>query len=209
MAADAIEEFEGGVVVISHDGELLDRICDHEQAEVWIVDNGSIARYDGGLLRCSHPCGRAGCRGLGVRATAALPCCLSARTLLLTCLVWICRLMLVAMDAAGMMDCFECVHASAHASLTCLRLFLVGAGDFREYKESLVSEIRAELDEDEKREVAAAAAAAAAAADGDAANDAAARRARRAARQAALQQQQQQEQQQQGQQSGGLGGTQL
>ena len=99
--ADAIEEFEGGVVVISHDGELLDRICDHEQAEVWVVDNGSIARYD---------------------------------------------------------------------------------GDFREYKEELVSEITGELDEDEKQEVAAASAAAAA--DGVAANDAAARRARRAARQA-------------------------
>lgn len=111
--ADAIEEFEGGVVVISHDGELLDRICDHEQAEVWIVDNGSIARYD---------------------------------------------------------------------------------GDFRDYKEELVSEIRAELDEDERKEEEAAKAAAAAKA-GQPVSEAEARRAKRAARQAALLQQQQQEQQ--------------
>jgi ATP-binding cassette subfamily F protein 1 len=31
---DALEEFEGGVVVISHDSQLLSRLCDNEQSQV-------------------------------------------------------------------------------------------------------------------------------------------------------------------------------
>lgn len=46
--ADALEEFEGGVVIISHDSRLLSRVCDDtERSEVWIVDNGVIEHYDG------------------------------------------------------------------------------------------------------------------------------------------------------------------
>lgn len=45
---DAVEAFEGGVVVISHDAQLLSRLCaDEERSEVWIVDNGEITPYDG------------------------------------------------------------------------------------------------------------------------------------------------------------------
>lgn len=45
---DAVEAFEGGVVVISHDAQLLSKICaDEERSEVWIVDNGEITPYDG------------------------------------------------------------------------------------------------------------------------------------------------------------------
>lgn len=46
--ADALEEFEGGVIIISHDARLLSRVCDNaERAEVWIVDNGQVDPYDG------------------------------------------------------------------------------------------------------------------------------------------------------------------
>ena len=41
-------QFEGGVVVISHDSQLLSRVCDNaEQAEVWLVEDGTVMRYDG------------------------------------------------------------------------------------------------------------------------------------------------------------------
>ena len=46
--ADALEEFEGGVVIISHDSRLLSTVCDDtERAEVWIVENGEVEQYDG------------------------------------------------------------------------------------------------------------------------------------------------------------------
>jgi len=49
--ADAIEEYSGGVVIISHDSRLLSRVCDDEErAEVWIVDGGEIEFYRGGFL---------------------------------------------------------------------------------------------------------------------------------------------------------------
>ena len=46
--ADAIEEYEGGVVIISHDSRLLSRVCeDEERSEVWIVEDGELETYDG------------------------------------------------------------------------------------------------------------------------------------------------------------------
>ena len=46
--ADAIETYEGGVVIISHDSRLLSRVCeDEERSEVWIVDDGQLETYDG------------------------------------------------------------------------------------------------------------------------------------------------------------------
>eukprot|EP00878_Enallax_costatus_P024403 GHUV01026041.1.p1 GENE.GHUV01026041.1~~GHUV01026041.1.p1 ORF type:complete len:319 (+),score=112.43 GHUV01026041.1:436-1392(+) len=45
---DALDEFQGGVVVISHDSQLLSRLCaDEERSEVWIVDDGKITFYNG------------------------------------------------------------------------------------------------------------------------------------------------------------------
>ncbi|GMH37083.1 hypothetical protein BSKO_04956 [Bryopsis sp. KO-2023] len=45
---DAIEEFEGGVVVISHDAQLLERMCEDEtRSEVWIVEDGEVEVYPG------------------------------------------------------------------------------------------------------------------------------------------------------------------
>ena len=46
--SDAIEQFEGGVIIISHDSQLLSQVCDDEErSEVWVVDNGEIERYEG------------------------------------------------------------------------------------------------------------------------------------------------------------------
>ena len=46
--AEAIEEFEGGVVLVSHDARLIERVCsDTTQSEIWIVDNGTVTTYDG------------------------------------------------------------------------------------------------------------------------------------------------------------------
>ncbi|EIE25084.1 P-loop containing nucleoside triphosphate hydrolase protein [Coccomyxa subellipsoidea C-169] len=46
--SDALEQFEGGVVVISHDSQLLSRVCDDaERSEVWLVEDGKVQRYDG------------------------------------------------------------------------------------------------------------------------------------------------------------------
>ncbi|KDD75994.1 hypothetical protein H632_c403p0 [Helicosporidium sp. ATCC 50920] len=46
--ADALQAYEGGVVVISHDSRLLSTISDDaERAEVWVVEDGRVRRYDG------------------------------------------------------------------------------------------------------------------------------------------------------------------
>ena len=42
--ADAINSFNGGVVVISHDFRLLDKIAD----EVWVIDRG-LKVFDGNI----------------------------------------------------------------------------------------------------------------------------------------------------------------
>jgi ATP-binding cassette subfamily F protein 1 len=45
---DAVEEFEGGVIVISHDAQLLSRLCaDEERSEVLVVEDGKIRQYPG------------------------------------------------------------------------------------------------------------------------------------------------------------------
>ena len=52
--ADALEEFEGGVVIISHDSRLLSRVCDDaERSEVWIVEDGKVTEYDGYFEVCA------------------------------------------------------------------------------------------------------------------------------------------------------------
>ncbi|PNW88567.1 hypothetical protein CHLRE_01g034950v5 [Chlamydomonas reinhardtii] len=45
---DAISEFEGGVIVISHDAQLLSRLCeDEERSQVLVVEDGKIRQYAG------------------------------------------------------------------------------------------------------------------------------------------------------------------
>ncbi|KAE8692933.1 ABC transporter F family member 4 [Hibiscus syriacus] len=39
--ADALDEFTGGVVLVSHDSRLISRVCkDEEKSQIWVVDNG-------------------------------------------------------------------------------------------------------------------------------------------------------------------------
>nr|XP_043614269.1 ABC transporter F family member 4-like [Erigeron canadensis] len=46
--ADALKEFKGGVVLISHDSKLISSVCeDDEKSEIWEVDNGSVIPFDG------------------------------------------------------------------------------------------------------------------------------------------------------------------
>lgn len=41
-------QFEGGVVVISHDSQMLSVVCDDaERSEVWLVEDGKVEKYDG------------------------------------------------------------------------------------------------------------------------------------------------------------------
>lgn len=46
--ADALDEFTGGVVLVSHDSRLISRVCDDEEkSEIWVVDNGSVEAFPG------------------------------------------------------------------------------------------------------------------------------------------------------------------
>ncbi|PHT46240.1 ABC transporter F family member 4 [Capsicum baccatum] len=44
--ANALEEFTGGVVLVSHDSRLLSSLCDDEErSEIWIVENGTVVKF--------------------------------------------------------------------------------------------------------------------------------------------------------------------
>jgi len=43
--ADAINEFEGGVVLVSHDFRLINQIAE----EIWICEHGNISRWEGDI----------------------------------------------------------------------------------------------------------------------------------------------------------------
>ena len=46
--ADALDEFTGGVVLVSHDSRLISRVCEDEQrSEIWVVEDGTVKKYDG------------------------------------------------------------------------------------------------------------------------------------------------------------------
>lgn len=46
--ADALDEFTGGVVLVSHDSRLISRVCDDEEkSEIWVVENGSVRTFPG------------------------------------------------------------------------------------------------------------------------------------------------------------------
>lgn len=46
--ADALDEFTGGVVLVSHDSRLISRVCeDEERSEIWVVENGTVEKFPG------------------------------------------------------------------------------------------------------------------------------------------------------------------
>ncbi|KAI4298927.1 hypothetical protein L6164_032434 [Bauhinia variegata] len=46
--ADALDEFTGGVVLVSHDSRLISRVCDDEErSEIWVVDDGTVSKFPG------------------------------------------------------------------------------------------------------------------------------------------------------------------
>ncbi|KAL5544941.1 hypothetical protein UlMin_008725 [Ulmus minor] len=46
--ADALDEFTGGVVLVSHDSRLISRVCDDEEkSEIWVVENGTVMSFPG------------------------------------------------------------------------------------------------------------------------------------------------------------------
>jgi ATP-binding cassette subfamily F protein 1 len=48
VLADALDEFTGGVVLVSHDYRLISRVCeDEERSEIWVVENGNASTYPG------------------------------------------------------------------------------------------------------------------------------------------------------------------
>ncbi|KAL0424153.1 UNVERIFIED_CONTAM: ABC transporter F family member 4 [Sesamum radiatum] len=45
---DALDEFTGGVVLVSHDSRLISRVCeDEEKSEIWVVENGTVEAFPG------------------------------------------------------------------------------------------------------------------------------------------------------------------
>lgn len=46
--ADALDEFTGGVVLVSHDSRLISRVCEYEEnSEIWEVDAGTVRKFPG------------------------------------------------------------------------------------------------------------------------------------------------------------------
>ncbi|KAK8931056.1 ABC transporter F family member 4 [Platanthera zijinensis] len=46
--AEALEEFTGGVVLVSHDSRLISRVCeDEEKSEIWVVEEGTVRKFPG------------------------------------------------------------------------------------------------------------------------------------------------------------------
>ncbi|OMO68820.1 ABC transporter-like protein [Corchorus capsularis] len=46
--ADALDEFTGGVVLVSHDSRLISRVCeDEEKSQIWVVENGKVNTFPG------------------------------------------------------------------------------------------------------------------------------------------------------------------
>jgi ATP-binding cassette subfamily F protein 1 len=46
--ANALDEFTGGVVLVSHDSRLISRVCDDEErSQLWIVEDGTVRNFPG------------------------------------------------------------------------------------------------------------------------------------------------------------------
>ncbi|BFG19729.1 hypothetical protein CerSpe_060030 [Prunus speciosa] len=50
MQADALDEFTGGVILVSHDSRLISRLCeDEEKSEIWGFEDGTVRAFPGTL----------------------------------------------------------------------------------------------------------------------------------------------------------------
>ena len=46
--ANALDEFTGGVILVSHDSRLISHVCeDEEKSEIWVVENGTVRNFLG------------------------------------------------------------------------------------------------------------------------------------------------------------------
>lgn len=46
--AEALDEFTGGVILVSHDSRLISRVCeDEETSQIWVVEDGTVRTYPG------------------------------------------------------------------------------------------------------------------------------------------------------------------
>ncbi|RZC83537.1 hypothetical protein C5167_046323 [Papaver somniferum] len=46
--ANALNEFTGGVVLVTHDSRLISQVCnDEEDSEIWVVENGTVEAFPG------------------------------------------------------------------------------------------------------------------------------------------------------------------
>ncbi|KAL9239683.1 hypothetical protein vseg_013983 [Gypsophila vaccaria] len=46
--ASALDEFTGGIVLVSHDSRLISSVCaDDERSQIWVVDNGTVEFFPG------------------------------------------------------------------------------------------------------------------------------------------------------------------
>ncbi|WJX70358.1 ABC transporter F member 4 [Trifolium repens] len=46
--ANALDEFEGGVILVSHDSRLVSRVCDDEEkSQIWVVEDGTVRIFPG------------------------------------------------------------------------------------------------------------------------------------------------------------------
>ncbi|PON36812.1 P-loop containing nucleoside triphosphate hydrolase [Trema orientale] len=48
QSIDALDEFTGGVVLVSHNSRLISRVCeDKERSEIWVVEDGTVQSFPG------------------------------------------------------------------------------------------------------------------------------------------------------------------
>ncbi|VVB05668.1 unnamed protein product [Arabis nemorensis] len=46
--ADALDEFTGGIVLVSHDSRLISRVCaEEENSQIWVVEDGTVSFFEG------------------------------------------------------------------------------------------------------------------------------------------------------------------
>lgn len=45
--ADAINEFDGGMVLVSHDFRLISQVAE----EIWVCEKGTVTKWQGGILK--------------------------------------------------------------------------------------------------------------------------------------------------------------